>query len=260
MKIGIAGIGAIGLNVALSLDRQEIPGFQLAGFSARSKDRAAQFNDMLSLPIKHYGFAELAQNCDIIIECLPPQLFKKIAIPVLKAGKILIALSASQLLKYDDLIDLAEEYGGQIIVPSGAMLGLDALKAVMVGELQSVKIETRKPIAGLINSPYFIKKGIDPATIDEPKLILSGSVSTIAKEFPANVNVAAALSLAGLGADRTICTRFTLFQIVPISLCQFRTVHPMKIPQPERSLHRALLPYSATCQLHSKWELNGIFF
>ena len=203
MKIGIAGIGAIGLNVALYLDRQEIPGFQLAGFSARSKDRAAQFNDMLSLPIKHYGFAELAQNCDIIIECLPPQLFKKIAIPVLKAGKILIALSASQLLKYDDLIDLAEEYGGQIIVPSGAMLGLDALKAVMVGELQSVKIETRKPIAGLINSPYFIKKGIDSATIDEPKLILSGSVSTIAKEFPANVNVAAALSLAGLGADRT---------------------------------------------------------
>jgi aspartate dehydrogenase len=105
MKIGIAGIGAIGLNVALYLDHQEIPGFQLAGFSARSKDRAAQFNDMLSLPIKHYGFAELAQNCDIIIECLPPQLFKKIAIPVLKAGKILIALSASQLLKYDDLID-----------------------------------------------------------------------------------------------------------------------------------------------------------
>jgi|TARA_B110000211_G_scaffold234829_1_gene306622 aspartate dehydrogenase len=203
MKIGIAGIGAIGLNVALSLDRQKIPGFQLVGFSARSKERAAEFNEMLSLPIPHYEFAELSQNCDLVIECLPPSLFKKLAIPVLKAGKILVALSASQLLKYDDLIDLAEEYGGQIIVPSGAMLGLDALKAVAVGELQSVMIETRKPVAGLMNSPYFLKKGIDSASIDKPKLIMSGTVSSIAKEFPANVNVAAAISLAGLGADRT---------------------------------------------------------
>ena len=203
MKIGIAGIGAVGLNVALSLDRQEIPGFQLAGFSARSKERAAEFNEVLSLPVPYYEFAGLSQHCDLVIVCLPPNLFKELAIPVLTAGKILVVLSASQLLEYDDLIDLAEEHGGQIIVPSGAMLGLDALKAVAVGELHAVMIETRKPIAGLINAPYFVKTGIDLTSIDDPKRILSGTVSRVAKEFPASVNVAAALSLAGLGADRT---------------------------------------------------------
>jgi len=203
MKIGIAGLGAIGLKVALSLDRGEILGFSLAGFSARTQERATEFNSMLKSPVPQYELEDLAQHCDLVVECLPPYLFLDLARPVLMAGKTLIVLSASQLLGHDDLIDLAETYGGKIIVPSGAMLGLDAIKAVAVGEIKSVTIETRKPVAGLLNAPYLAKSGIDLTGITEPSRILSGTVSQIAKEFPANVNVAAAVSLAGIGPDLT---------------------------------------------------------
>ncbi len=83
------------------------------------------------------------------------------------------------------------------------MLGIDALKAVAVGEIKSVTIKTSKPVAGLLNAPYLSKIDIDLSAITEPYRLMAGSVTEIAKEFPANVNVAAALSLAGLGPDRT---------------------------------------------------------
>lgn len=203
MKIGIAGMGAIGLKVAALLDRGEIPEFTFVGFSARTEERAAEINGTLKNPVSRYEFEELAQHCDYVLESLPPNLFADLAKPVLRAGKTLIVLSASQLLGREDLVELAEAHGGKIIVPSGAMLGLDAIKAVAIGEIKSVKIETRKPVAGLIKAPYLAKSGIDLSNITEPYRILSGSVLDIAKEFPANVNVAAAVSLAGLGPELT---------------------------------------------------------
>jgi len=203
MKVGIAGTGAIGLSVARALDAGEIPGFTLAAISARRAERAAEVNAMLTTPVPVHDFAGLAEHCDVIIECLPPQLFPEIARPVLLAGKTLVVLSASQLLQQGDLVDLSEAHGGKIIVPSGAMLGLDAIKAAAVGRLTSVSMTTRKPVAGLIGAPYLVKNGIDLSEIIEPVCIMSGSVSEIACEFPANVNVAAAISLAGLGPDLT---------------------------------------------------------
>ncbi len=203
MKVGIAGTGAIGLSVARALDAGDIPGFHLAAISARRSERAAEVNRALATPVSVLDFARLAGHCDVIIECLPPQLFPQIARPVLMVGKTLVVLSASQLLQHGDLIDLAEEHGGKIVVPSGAMLGLDALKAAAVGMITSVSMTTRKPVAGLKGAPYLVSNGIDLSEITEPLCIMSGSVSEIACEFPANVNVAAAISLAGLGPERT---------------------------------------------------------
>ena len=130
-------------------------------------------------------------------------LFSDLAVSVLQAGKTLVVLSAGQLLGRQDLIDLAAETGAKIVVPSGAMLGLDAIKGVAVGTVNSVVIETRKPVAGLIKAPYVAQMDIDLTALKEPYLILEGSVTEVARAFPANVNVAAAVSLAGLGPDKT---------------------------------------------------------
>jgi aspartate dehydrogenase len=203
MKIGIAGMGAVGLNVAMSLDRGELPSIELAGFCARTKARGAELNAKLKTPVPHYDMTEIAHHCDIVLECLPPQLFEAVAGPVLDAGKTLIVLSASQLLGRGYLIVRAKETGAKIIVPSGAIVGIDALKAVAIGTIQSVTVKTSKPVAGLINAPYLSKVDIDLATITEPYRLMAGSVTDIAKEFPANINVAAAISLAGLGPDQT---------------------------------------------------------
>lgn len=203
MKIGIAGMGAVGLNIAMCLDRGELSGFELTGFCARSAERGAEFNAHLTTPVPNYDMMQIADHCDIVLECLPPQLFEAIAGPVIDAGKTLVALSASQLLGCNDLIERAKETGARIVIPSGAMLGIDALKAVAVGTINSVTIKTSKPVAGLINAPYMSKVDVDLAAIKEPYRLMAGSVMDIAKEFPANVNVAAAVSLAGIGPERT---------------------------------------------------------
>lgn len=203
MKIGIAGMGAIGLRVAKELDQGGIPGCTLACFSARNAARAAELNGRLSTIVPHYNLTEIANHCDLVIEALPPSLFENLAAAVLGAGKTLVVLSASQLLGRQDFVDLATRTGAKIVIPSGAMLGLDAMKGVAVGEITSVVIETRKPVAGLIKAPYVAQMDIDLTSLTEPSLILKGSVTDVARAFPANVNVAAAVSLAGLGPDKT---------------------------------------------------------
>ncbi len=203
LKIGIAGIGAIGAGVARAVDQGTVPGFVLTGIAASDTKKLDALNAELANPVPLMDFGTLARECDWVIEALPPTLFEKLAEPVLRAGKTLVAMSCSQLLSCDATIELARKHGGRIVVPSGAMLGLDALKAVAVGEINSVVIETRKPPAGLLHAPYIVKAGLDLSGLTKPLLILEGTVSEIARAFPANVNVAAALSLAGIGPDRT---------------------------------------------------------
>lgn len=203
MKIGISGMGAVGMTVAKALDRGALPGMELAGFCARSQKRGAELNEALTTPVPIYDMDTVADHCDIVLECLPPQMFGDIAQPVIEAGKTLVVLSASQLLGREDLISRAKATGARIVIPSGAMLAIDALKAVAVGGLKSVTIKTSKPVAGLLNAPYLSKIDVDLTAIKEPYRLMAGSVTEIAKEFPANVNVAAALSLAGLGPDQT---------------------------------------------------------
>ncbi len=202
-KVGIAGIGAVGATVARMLDRGGIPGCRLAGVAARTVEGSAALNADLEQAVPDLHFEALAVECDCVVEALPPDLFGQIAEPVLRAGKQLVVLSASQLLGRNDLLELAADNGGRILVASGAMLGLDALKAVKVGLIRSVTIETRKPVEALASAPYVAGSPVDLGGLDRPKLILAGSVTEVAREFPANVNVAAAVSLAGLGPDKT---------------------------------------------------------
>ncbi|SAL80875.1 L-aspartate dehydrogenase [Caballeronia arvi] len=124
--------------------------------------------------------------------------------PVLTAGKELVVLSCGGLLHRPELIELAETHGGRIHVPTGALLGLDAVAAAAEGEITSVKMVTRKPLKGLQGAPFLKEQGISIDQIAERTLVFSGSAREAIKGFPANLNVAVALSLAGIGPDRTM--------------------------------------------------------
>jgi aspartate dehydrogenase len=147
--------------------------------------------------------ATLAERCDVIVEALPRVHFRAIAEPAITAGKLFVPLSVGALLEEDDLIERARASGARIVVPTGALLGLDAVRAAAEGEIYSVTMETRKPPKGLAGAPYLIEHGISLDDVREPIRVFSGSARDGARGFPANVNVAAALSLAGIGADRT---------------------------------------------------------
>jgi aspartate dehydrogenase len=145
----------------------------------------------------------LVDVADIVIECAPSHLVRSIVAPFVGSGKTAVVLSAGALLEHEDLIELAKQNGGQVVVPTGALIGLDAVTAAAVGTIHSVKMVTRKPPRGLAGAPYVVDNDIDLERITEPRKIFDGTAREAARGFPANVNVAAALSLAGIGPDRT---------------------------------------------------------
>ncbi len=204
MKIALAGLGAIGGAVARRVLANNIPGIQLVAVSARDHDKArATLKAMNGAAVQIVELADLAGMADLVIECAPAALMDEIAQPVLRAGKKLLVLSAGALLPRPELLELAKKHGGQIIVPSGALLGLDAVCAAAEGQIHSVQMTTRKPPKGLAGAPFLVDNRIRVDNVREPLRVFSGSARDAAKGFPANVNVAVALSLAGIGPDRT---------------------------------------------------------
>jgi len=203
LRVGIAGLGAIGRAIARKLHQGAVPQVELAGIAVRDGVRAQVFLDEIGCGVPICSVDELAKDADLVVECAPAMAFAEIAVPVLSAGKTFMALSAGQLLERPELIALAQEHGGQIIVPTGALIGLDAVTAAAEGHIHSVSMITRKPVKGLLGAPYLAKRDIDIANITEPVRIFQGSAREAARGFPENVNVVAALSLAGIGPDRT---------------------------------------------------------
>ena len=200
--VAIAGLGAVGLTVARSLDAG-IPGLRLVAVSARNVDRARSILAGFERSVPIEDLARLASTADIVVECLPPDVFPLVAEPTLKAGRTLVVVSVGALLAYPHVINMAKTFGGEIVVPTGALLGLDAVQAAAQGTIHSIRMVTRKPPAGLAGAPYIIEKGIELDGLVEPMMVFEGTVREAIKRFPANVNVAVALSLAGIGPDET---------------------------------------------------------
>ncbi len=202
-RVALAGLGAIGAEVARRLHGGAVPGVDLVAVAARDEIKARATLDSIPSPARVLKLGQLADVADMVIECAPAALMDDIARPVLEAGKKLLVLSVGALLPRPHLQELAAKHGGQIIVPSGALLGLDAVCAAAEGKIHSVQMTTRKPPGGLVGAPYLIEHRVEVEGIREPLRVFSGSAREAAKGFPANLNVAVALSLAGIGPDRT---------------------------------------------------------
>lgn len=200
--VAVGGFGAIGRTVAEHLDRG-IPGLSLAAVSARDAARAERALARFATPVPILPLASLAGVADVVVECAPAEHLAEIAEPALRAGRTLFVVSVGALLSLPHLVDLAAAHGGQIVVPTGALIGLDAVTAAAEGKISAVRMITRKPVRGLLGAPYLAARGIDLEGITEPRLVFEGTARDGARGFPANVNVAAALGLAGIGPDRT---------------------------------------------------------
>jgi len=203
VRVGIAGLGAIGRAVARKLHEGAIPRMELCGVAVRDGEKASAFLKEIGCGAPILSIGKLAARSDLVIECAPPALMVEIATPVLAAGKKIMVLSAGMLLKHPELIAAAKERGGQIIVPTGALIGFDAVSAAAEGQIHSVTMITRKPVKGLMGAPYLVDNNIQIEGLIEAKRVFKGSAREAAIGFPENVNVAAALSLAGIGPDRT---------------------------------------------------------
>jgi aspartate dehydrogenase len=200
--VAIAGLGAIGLALARALDAG-VPGLSLVAVAARDQAKAASNLAGFRAPPAIVPIAALGE-ADIVVEAAPAAVFADVARAAIAAGRVFIPSSVGALLPRMHLVDEARATGARIIVPTGALLGLDAVRAAAEGEVASVTIETRKPPRGLAGAPYLDQHGIDVSAITRATRVFAGNAFDAAAGFPANVNVAAALALAGIGPQRTM--------------------------------------------------------
>ena len=204
LRIAIAGLGAIGKAIAVTLAKGSVPGVVLTAVSAKNHEKAQQFVSTLGVPVKVLNLSQLEPEADLVIECAPAALLPDIATPFLKAQKQVIVLSVGALLFNQGLIDLARQEGGIIHVPTGALIGLDAVIAAAEGKIHSVRMVTRKPPNGLAGAPHLLENKISVEGLTEPKKVFEGNARAAAKGFPANLNVVVALALAGVGPENTL--------------------------------------------------------
>lgn len=202
LRVGLAGLGAVGLEVARRLEAG-IPGLVLTAVAVRDADKARRNLAQIGNGVALEPAEKLVESCDLVVECLPPALFRNVATSVIDWGKLFMPLSVGQLLEHWDLVARAKQSGARILVPTGALIGLDAVRAAAEGTIHSVTMVTRKPPAGLEGAPYLVERGITLKGLNAARKVFEGSARDGARGFPANVNVAAALSLAGIGPDRT---------------------------------------------------------
>ena len=210
IKVGIIGCGAIGTTLAEAIDSGVVNNVELVALFDLFDDRIETLVQRLNhKPKKYCEFEVFLRNggTDIIVEAASQQAVISYSERVITSGKDILIMSTGALLDKEFLKrikEAAKKHGRQVQVPSGAIGGLDVVKAAKLGGLERVVSTIRKNPESLKASPDFqgIVKDFDD--LKEPKIIFQGCANDAVKLFPSNTNVSAALSLAGIGGQNTV--------------------------------------------------------
>ena len=209
MRVGLIGFGAIGKVIVTYIREGEVPGVELAALAENRSSGALEQMRQEGVPVVADVVQLLDFPCEVIIEAAGQDVVRDYAEVFLKARRHMMILSVGALADrplFERLMGLARDAGVKIIVPSGAIGGLDAVKSARVGRIEEVVINNIKPPKSIAGAPYVVRHGIDPFALKKPTLIYEGFADEAAREFPKNLNVSVALSLAGIGPERTRVT------------------------------------------------------
>jgi aspartate dehydrogenase len=201
-SIGVVGCGAIGRALLRAAAAGKLS-VRIAGVTSRSEKSAREFLATSEDPPPYLTLRELISASELIVEAAGGAVVPNLAEEVFGARKDLMVISVGALLDHPEIIELSRRTGCRLYVPSGAIAGLDGIKSACAGDVSHVTMTTRKPPDGLEGAPYLIQRGISLANLKDEKEVFSGTAREACKGFPANVNVSAAVSLAGIGPDRT---------------------------------------------------------
>jgi aspartate dehydrogenase len=209
MKVAIIGCGAIGTVIAKAIDEGKIEGTKLVTLFDRSLNKATRLASSLrEVPLATDSFDDLLKSdADLIVEAASQEAVVMYAERVLAAGKDLLIMSVGALLDsnvYEGIDAMAKKMGRRVYVPSGAVAGVDGLRSASLVDVSEVTLTVKKNPKALTPSPYVKEKGIDLSKLAEPLLLYEGPAIEAVKLFPVNVNVAATLSLASLGGNKTL--------------------------------------------------------
>lgn len=206
IRIGVLGCGFIGTEICKSIDRGDISAELYAVYdtSIEKADRLCK-----SLCVQRPVLCspeEMFRYVDLVVECASQEAAGNYVLDALKNDCDILVMSAGifQNRKFhENALKTAQERNKRIYIPSGAIAGTDGLRSAMTASVYSVSIETRKPIEGLIDSPYVVDNNISLWDITKPLLLFEGRATEAVRLFPKNVNVCATVSLCGIGFEKT---------------------------------------------------------
>ncbi|MEM2419710.1 MAG: aspartate dehydrogenase [Candidatus Bathyarchaeia archaeon] len=208
LGVGLIGCGAIGTVLAKAIDNGRAGEACLVMVFDKNLKKAEDLAQKLkSKPKIARTFRELIECEDVklVVEAASQEAVRAYVVEILRADKDLMIMSAGALVDpklASEISQTAKMNNRKVYVPSGAIAGLDGVKASAIGKIKRVVLTTRKPLEALEDNAYFRKKF--GGKVEEPTVIYEGNAVEACKLFPANVNVAATLSLAGIGAEETI--------------------------------------------------------
>ncbi|MGQ9468888.1 MAG: aspartate dehydrogenase [Nitrososphaerales archaeon] len=200
-RLALIGCGAIGSVIARSIERE--PDLRINILLDIVKEKAIKLaNSLKKRPhiVDNLQAILDSEDINLVIEAASQKAVRDYALDIVRSGKDLMILSIGALLDhelYEKLSHEAKRRGVRIYIPSGAIAGLDAIRALAdtIG-IDEVTLTVKKSPYSFASSPYFMKNNIDPLDISKATILYDGEASEAVELFPANVNVAALLTLA----------------------------------------------------------------
>ncbi|MBD2844940.1 aspartate dehydrogenase [Paenibacillus sp. IB182496] len=203
LRVGVIGYGTVGADVVRALRREEAGRAALTAVLVRDISKYKSTEEA-ELPLTDSMAEFLACQPDVVVECAGHAALRTCGAEVLASGADLVVVSVGALAE-DELLEhftrAALAAGSRLVVPSAAIGGLDRIAAGSVGQMERVTLTTRKPPRAWYGTR--VEQEVDLATLAESYCAFEGPAREAARLFPESVNVSAALSLAGIGMDRT---------------------------------------------------------
>lgn len=205
-RVGLIGCGAIGSEIAVAIDSNRVNAELVAVYDA-CRDRAYTLVSRLNKKPMIVDSVEalLTSDTELIVEAASQQAVKDYARGIVEDGNDIMLMSVGALLDdvfYAELCSLLERHGRRLYLPTGAIAGIDAIRSVK-HMLEEVTLTTTKHPKALVGAPFFKEHKVDLNGLKKARVIYNGYAREAVRLFPANVNVAAILSIAGIGADKT---------------------------------------------------------
>ena len=203
VKVGILGCGAIGSRIARSIKSE--CGDRAVVSALFDINPAKSENLQKHLPYKNIikkSYRELLNSCDLMVEAVNAPDTRTLVRQALLANKDVLVMSVGKFLDGDSILNLAKQQGARLLIPSGAVAGIDALKAAALGRIERITLTTRKPVYGFNDNAYVQRRRINLSQIKKETILFEGSVKEAVECFPQNINVAATIALASGAQDK----------------------------------------------------------
>ena len=205
LRIGVVGCGAIGSSLVKAIVSDFSKEAELLSLYDIDIEKAYNLSAKLDKKLAALNLEGLINKVDLVIEATKTDSAFDIAKKAISHSRDIMIMSVGGIIEhYQELKALAEEKKAHIFIPSGAICGIDGLKAAGCGKINKVILTTKKPPKAFLGAPYIVKKKIRLDNIDKDTVIFEGNAVQAIRAFPQNINVAATLSLAGIGPENTL--------------------------------------------------------